>query len=170
MLLIKVLRKTCFTPLSFQIAIYIRPAKQLINSAYKTCCFWQARVVSDIQGCAAFFGIGPESPSQNGQSVCRYAKNTRGLYRVKQYRPRIGAISSANYFLLRKQHLSFLRKQESSFFAVDPCFGFPQGGVPRRGDIASFGLLQQGLITQPCINTLCYGHSNSSRNVSASRA
>ncbi len=35
-------------------------------------------------------------------------------------------------------YLSFPRKRESSFFALEPCFGFPQGGVPRRGDIVDF--------------------------------
>ncbi len=29
------------------------------------------------------------------------------------------------------------------FFALDPCFGFPQGGVPRRGDIVYFRFPQQ---------------------------
>jgi len=29
------------------------------------------------------------------------------------------------------------------FFALDPCFGFPQGGVPRRGDTIGFCFPQQ---------------------------
>ncbi len=33
------------------------------------------------------------------------------------------------------------------FFVLDPCFGFPQGGVPRRGDIVGFCFPQQELIS-----------------------
>jgi len=39
--------------------------------------------------------------------------------------------------------LSFPRKRESSFFALDPCF--------RRGDIVDFFFLQQILINYSCI-------------------
>ncbi len=39
-------------------------------------------------------------------------------------------------------------QRESSFFALDPCFGFPQGGVPRRGDIVGFRFPQQELINR----------------------
>ncbi len=41
------------------------------------------------------------------------------------------------------------------FFALDPCFGFPQGGVPRRGDIVGFCFPQQELFSQ--VNCLFYG-------------
>ncbi len=41
----------------------------------------------------------------------------------------------SNQFLLRIEYLSFPRKRESSFFALDPCF--------RRGDIVCFCFPQQ---------------------------
>jgi len=51
--------------------------------------------------------------------------------------------------LLRKRRLSFLRKQESSFLGVHPCF--------RRGDISSFGFPQQELSNYLCsIRVVCF--------------
>jgi len=53
-----------------------------------------------------------------------------------------GWLRIVSYFLLRKQYLSFPRRRESSFFALDPCF--------RRGDIVGFRFTQQLLAKQIC--------------------
>jgi hypothetical protein len=44
-----------------------------------------------------------------------------------------------NEFVLWKQYLSFPRKRESSFFALNPCF--------RRGDIVGFFFPKQVIIS-----------------------
>ncbi len=56
------------------------------------------------------------------------------------------SVAETVFVIPAKPVLSLAEGAGIQFFALDPCFGFPQGGVPRRGDIVGFCFPQQILL------------------------